>query len=251
LFDIPEIPYAHLDAEVIGAFALAFVLVHLGRPLTQELRPRHCVFCGVKIRASDYEDHLEICGLKRLQRMDDDQIPELEPPLKPPAEVVIKKVVDRPHWTTFIAPTMSVLVGLLALSVTVLTFQFNRRILEITQRPFVSATVGQLDSFFDAKGKPRSADFEVVLNNTGNTEALGVLFEIASPSIKCSESILGNASYRVMPHATTTRRLACTFDATSPPTTLFNGKLSYLDNFGQVFREDQLLTAQVGKVIIR
>ena len=66
MFDIPEIPYSQLEALAIGAFALAFVLIHLSRSLARELRPRHCVFCETKIRASDYEHHLEICGLKKL-----------------------------------------------------------------------------------------------------------------------------------------------------------------------------------------
>jgi len=67
---IPEIPYAELEAVVIGAFGFALLFIHLTRSLVRELRPRQCVFCAGKIRASDYEHHLEICGLKQLKGVD-------------------------------------------------------------------------------------------------------------------------------------------------------------------------------------
>lgn len=71
MLNIPEIPYAELEAVVLGAFGFAFLFLHLSRSLVRELRSRHCVFCGVKVRASDYEHHLELCGLKRLYRLED------------------------------------------------------------------------------------------------------------------------------------------------------------------------------------
>lgn len=68
ILDLPDIPYFQIELLIAGAFVLALGSLHLWRTFRAETRPRKCVFCGVTVPPDEHAHHLEICGLKMIQR---------------------------------------------------------------------------------------------------------------------------------------------------------------------------------------
>jgi hypothetical protein len=111
--------------------------------------------------------------------------PVVAPPVKQLSPATAASA-QRPHWTTFVAPTASVLVSGIALWTTLITQRDSR----LVQRPFVSVSFeqkrpGNLARNGDGKPPMALADGILTVKNTGNSPAFGVDFRIDDKKMTC------------------------------------------------------------------
>ena len=176
--------------------------------------------------------------------------PEPHPPQVAPQEEVAsqKKVSERPHWTTFVAPSVSVLVAALSLFTTWYVFRTSAEANRNVVRPFVTLfyvqnTSGGLFRSGDGATDKVGALGTVTLTNVGNTPAYDVTTEFTSSlwqsKLTCTGLIKGTL---VLPHSFKTYPIVC--DGSDPKfksdvegTAYIFGRISYHDVNGFVFGE--------------
>jgi hypothetical protein len=167
------------------------------------------------------------------------------------------KKPDRPHWTTFVVPTSSVLVSILSLFTVWYVFYTNQEISRATLRPFVSLTSRQLtagvpsrDSKTGLVGPPVGAFVNIVMQNLGNTPAYEVEYEIQDEHFTC---VTLGQKIAIAPHETREHKTFCQAPPSYQPppentSAIFYPKcrVIYRDGYKQSFDEPCRIAIQVG-----
>jgi hypothetical protein len=154
----------------------------------------------------------------------------------------------RPHWTTFVIPLGSLIVGSVTVWLAWNSYHSTANVNRKTQRPFLSAEIKEtLLSFEDqTHGKRVNVEIEIELKNLGKTPAYNVKYTVPVESVlHCKEAdTLTANNHSIAPDATLIIKQKCfkalNSSGQSGESHSIYGRIEYSDAFDQAFLEPAL-----------